>query len=232
MNENMYAAITGIPAGFKAFVGAMQERLEARYPDCEVRAVQTDKNNGVRLTGIVIMQDGENVTPNIYMEDFYREYLDGRRMEDIEADAARLYEGCRIKGGLSLPDITDFEAVRGLICFKPVNRERNREKLKSMPHRDFLDLAIVYFVPVTIDGEKSGTITVTDHMFRLWQTDEESLYGYALENTRRLYPVILQSLEDVIKDVMGDDAPEGLFPERDGIPAIPLYVLRCYSGES
>ena len=68
MNENMYAAITGIPAGFKAFVGAMQERLEARYPDCEVRAVQTDKNNGVRLTGIVIMQDGENVTPNIYME--------------------------------------------------------------------------------------------------------------------------------------------------------------------
>ena len=36
------------------------------------------------------MQDGENVTPNIYMEDFYREYLDGRRMEDIEADAARL----------------------------------------------------------------------------------------------------------------------------------------------
>ena len=65
MNENMYAAITGIPAGFKAFVGAMQERLEARYPDCEVRAVQTDKNNGVRLTGIAIMQDGENVTPNM-----------------------------------------------------------------------------------------------------------------------------------------------------------------------
>lgn len=231
MNENMYAAITGIPAGFKAFVGAMQERLEARYPDCEVRAVQTDKNNGVRLTGIVIMQDGENVTPNIYMEGFYREYLDGRRMEDIEADAVKLYEGCRIKGGLSLPDMTDFEAVRGLICFKPVNRERNREKLKSMPHRDFLDLAIVYFVPVTIDGEKSGTITVTDHMFRLWQTDEESLYGYALENTRRLYPVILQSLEDVIRDVMGDDAPEGLFPERDGIPAVPLYVLRCNKGD-
>lgn len=231
MKENMYAAITGIPAGFKAFVGAMQERLEARYPDCEVRAVQTDKNNGVRLTGIVIMQDGENVTPNIYMEGFYREYLDGRRMEDIEADAARLYEGCRIKGGLSLPDMTDFEAVRGLICFKPVNRERNREKLKSMPHRDFLDLAIVYFVPVTIGGEKSGTITVTDHMFRLWQTDEETLYGYALENTRRLYPVILQSLEDVIRDVMGDDAPEGLFPERDGIPAVPLYVLRCNKGD-
>ncbi len=95
MNENMYAAITGIPAGFKAFVRAMQERLEARYPDCEVRAVQTDKNNSVRLTGIVIMQDGENVTPNIYMEDFYREYLDGRRMEDIEDDAVKLYEGCR-----------------------------------------------------------------------------------------------------------------------------------------
>lgn len=231
MNENMYAAITGIPAGFKAFVGAMQERLEARYPDCEVRAVQTDKNNGVRLTGIVIMQDGENVTPNIYMEGFYREYLDGRRMEDIEADAARLYEGCRIKGGLSLPDMTDFEAVRGLICFKPVNRERNREKLKSMPHRDFLDLAIVYFVPVPVGGGMGGTITIEDHIFRLWQTDEESLYGYALENTRRLYPVILQSLEDVIRDVMGDDAPAGLFPERDGIPAVPLYVLRCYSGD-
>ena len=34
---------------------------------------------------------------------------------------------------------------------------------------------------------------------------EDTVYRYAAENTRRLYPAGLQPLEDVIREVMGDD---------------------------
>lgn len=231
MDKNVYATITGVPMGFEAFVEAMRERLQDRYPDCNIRVGHADKNNGVHLTGIVILPEGQNAAPNIYMESFYSDYLAGRRMEDLADAAARFYEGNKLQEDFMLPDMTDFEAVKGLICFRLINRERNRERLEKMPHRDFLDLAVIYFVPVTVGVGMGGSITIKDYIYRLWQTDEETVYRYALENTRRLYPATLQSMEDVIREMMGDDAPAGLFSERNGVPAIPLYVLRCYRGD-
>ncbi len=220
--KNRNAAVS-----FGGFVGMMQERLQARYPGCDVRTVHADKNNGVRLTGIVILPEGENVSPNIYMEDFYGEYLAGRQIEDIAADAARLYEGHKIQEELRLPDMTDFEAVKGLICFRPVNGERSREMLKSMPHRQFLDLAVTYYIPVTVTG-RTGRIAVMDCHFRMWGVDEETIYRHALENTRRLLPVELRSMEDVVREILSEEdswlEPPG---QTGGAPAIPMYVLRC-----
>lgn len=221
--------ITGM--SFEEFVNVMKDRLQFRYPDCKVKVVHADKNNGLRLTGITILPEGQTVVPTIYMEDFYKDYQADRWIDDIVADAVRLYENNKLREDFILPDVTDFEVVKNIICFKLVNRARNREKLSSMPHRDFLDLAIVYFIPVSIDGGKGGTITVTDILFGQWQTDEETVYKYALENTKRLYPVIRESMEDVIRDMMGKDVPEGLFSEKNGIPNVPLFVLRCHKGD-
>ena len=216
---------------FEEFVNVMKDRLQFRYPDCKVKVVHADKNNGLRLTGITILPEGQTVVPTIYMEDFYKDYQADRWIDDIVADAVRLYENNKLQEDFVLPDVTDFEVVKDIICFKLINRTRNREKLSSMPHRDFLDLAIVYFIPVPIDGGKGGTITVTDYLFSQWQTDEETVYQYARENTKRLYPVIRQSMEDVIRDMMGADVPEGLFSEKNGVPNIPMFVLRCNKGD-
>ena len=221
--------ITGM--GFEGFVNVMKEHLQARYPDCDIKVVHVDKNNGLRLTGITILPEGQTVVPTIYMEDFYKDFQAGRWIDDIVADVVQLYEENKLQEDFILPDVTDFEVVKDIVCFKLINRERNREKLSSMPHRDFLDLAIVYFIPVSIDGGKGGTITVTDNLFSQWQTDEETVYQYALKNTKRLYPVIRQSMEDVIRDMMGADAPTDLFSEKNGVPAIPMFVLRCHKGD-
>ena len=197
METNRNAVIS-----FEKFVSVMQERLQARYPDCKVRTVHADKNNGLRLTGIVIMPEDENLAPNIYMENFYEEYLSGRQMEDLVDAAAQFYEEHRVQEEPSLPDVTDFEAVKDLICFKPVNGERNREMLKSMPHRQFLDLAVTYYIPVTVTGS-TGRIAVTDRYFGMWGVDEGTLYCHAVENTRRLLPVELRSMEEVARGYSG-----------------------------
>ncbi len=218
---------------FGGFVAAVRERLQARYPECNVMAEPVEKNNGVRLTGIVILPEGENVSPNIYMEDFYRKYLAGRQIEDIAADVARLYEGHKIQEELRLPDVADFEAVRDTICFGIINRERNREMLKSMPHRQFLDLAITYYIPVTVTG-RTGRITVMDCHFRMWGVDEETIYRHALENTRRLMPVELLPMEEVIWELIseGNGNARAMPPgQADSRLKIPLYILRCRKGD-
>lgn len=231
MNENVYAAITGIPMDFEGFVETMKERLREEYPGCEVKTAPVSKNNGLCLTGITVLPPGRTVAPNIYMDVPYTEYLAGRPLEDIFSAIVQIYEENAMEEDPALPDLTDFGAVKDLICFRPINRDRNGERLKDIPHRDFLDLAVVYFVPAMLDGGKSGSITVTDQVFNQWQTDEDTVYRYAAENTRRLYPAGLQPLEDVIREVMGDDAPKGLFTETGHPLCPPLYVLRCHKGE-
>lgn len=230
MNENVYAAITGIPMDFGGFVEAMKERLREKYPGCEVKTAPVSKNNGLCLTGITILPPERTVAPNIYMDEPYTEYLAGRPLEDIFSGVVRLYEENAMEEDPALPDLTDFGAVKDLICFRIINRERNRERLAGMPHRDFLDLAIVYFIPVAVSDSCGGSITVTGQIFSQWQTDEETVYRYAAANTKRIYPTSLQHLEDVIREVMGDAAPEGLFMETGHTLCLPLYVLRCHKG--
>lgn len=231
MNENVYAAITGIPMDFEGFVETMKERLREEYPGCEVKTAPVSKNNGLCLTGITVLPPGRTVAPNIYMDVPYTEYLAGRPLEDIFSAIVQIYEENAMEEDPALPDLTDFGAVKDLICFRPINRDRNGERLKDIPHRDFLDLAVVYFVPAMLDGGKSGSITVTNHIFQLWQADEDTVYRYAAANTRRLYPAGLQALEDVIREVMGDEDPKELFTETGRPLCPPLYVLRCHKGE-
>lgn len=217
---------------FGEFVNGMQDRIQARYPECNVRTVRVDKNNGVHLTGIIIMPEEQNVAPNIYMENLYVEYLAGRQMEDLAAAAAQLYEERKIEEDLWLPDLTDFEAVRDLICFNPVNGERNRELLKSMPHRQFLDLAVTYYIPVTVSSVSDGRIAVKDRHFGMWGVDEETLYRHAVENTRRMLPVELRSLEEVVREILSEEYSGTMPPgQTGGVSGIPMYILRCGKGE-
>ena len=227
----MHTAEENTVLDFQQFTEEVRAGMQEFFPDADIRVAPTEKNNGLVLTGLAIMEPGKRATPTIYLNGPYQSYRRGTALPEIIAEVADAYRGNSPEEDPEIPDMADFEAVKGLICFRPINRERNRERLKSMPHRDFLDLAVTYFVPVTVDSRKNGSITIKDQLFRLWQTDEETVYRYALENTRRMYPVTLQSMEDVIREMMGDDAPAGLFSEKNGVPAIPLYVLRCYRGD-
>lgn len=205
MSEHSYVTITDIPVamGFEEFVEAMRERLQEAYPECEVKTVPVAKNNDVCRTGIIILPEGRAVSPNIYMEEPYERYLKGRPMEKLVSDIVRCYEENRMDGDPALPDLTDFEAVKDTVCLKLVNRERNRENLAGIPHRDFLDLAATYFIPVALDGAEDGSITVTDKHMGLWGADGDTLYRHALENTRRLYPVRLVPLAEVVWEMTG-----------------------------
>lgn len=216
---------------FEQFIDEVKAGVQEFYPDADIRVTPTEKNNGLVLTGLTIMEPEKRVTPTIYLNGPYQSYREGTTLAELTAEVADAYRKNSLEEDPEIPDMTDFEAVKDLICFRLINRERNRERLEKMPHRDFLDLAIIYFVPVTVGVGTGGSITIKDQLFRLWQTDEETVYRYALENTKRLYPATLQSMEDVIREMMGDDAPAALFSEKNGIPAIPLYVLRCYSGD-
>ena len=88
------------------------------------------------------------------------------------------------------------------IVFRLINTERNKEYLKDKPHREFLDLSIVYNMTY---HSSIGTIVsqaITNEMAESLELSEEQLFAYATVNTRRLFPPIVQNISDTVREML------------------------------
>lgn len=213
---------------FSAFTEEAVKRVRERYAGYEVKKSTVRKNNGLRLTGISILPPdtepsrGISVFPMVYLDGLYTEYREGTPMEEIVDLIADTYT-LGMKDPCVIPDLRQFGTVKDTICFRLINAGQNEERLKDIPHRPFLDLAVVYCVPVELEDGNTGVVAVTDALARGWQADEETLHACAEANTERLYPAQLMPLEEMIRSMVpGFDVP---------VPENGLSILRsCVGG--
>ena len=64
---------------FTNFTTLVREEVERRTGDnYRVRLNDVRKNNGVVLRGLTVMQDDSNISPTIYLNNYYEEYISGR----------------------------------------------------------------------------------------------------------------------------------------------------------
>lgn len=188
---------------FEQFAGETRARMQEFFPDADIRVISVEKNNGLILTGLSIMEPGKRVTPNIYLNDAYNSYKEGVALAELAAELADTYRKSRLDVEPAIPDITDFDAIKDIICCRLVNRERNRERLEKMPHKDFLDLAAIYYIPIDIKlgGDCKASITMMDAHAAKWTVDSDTLFSTARANTERLFPSVLQSMEEIFRDL-------------------------------
>ena len=83
------------------------------------------KNNGCELDGLVIMEDGKHISPTIYLNGFYKQYQNGRTVEDIVREILRIYN--ENKDNIQIcPDwFQDFDRVKQTIAYKVINYSKN-----------------------------------------------------------------------------------------------------------
>lgn len=204
---------------FDDFSQKAKEKLQQIYPECQVETSAVMKNNGRQYTGITIKSEETNIAPQIYLESFYEAYLDAQPLESIVCQIQETYEEHRNTRNLDVNSVLDFDAAKTKICYKLVNADRNRELLQQMPHRLFQDLAVVYYLPVSIREEYDSSLTIRHELMECWHVTEETLYECARENTAKLFAPYTESLSAMMRK-MGHE-------ERR--PAIPLYVARYSS---
>ena len=212
--------------GLQEFTEMVTKELRHLLPGCKVMAGDMDKNNGVILKGIAIQNEESVIAPNIYIDSYYAEYKDGRTLESICKEIVRLYyrEKNPVITGIDISKVTDFEAVKHRICFRLVNYKKNESQLQTMPHRKFLDLAIIYSVAVTLDGAE-GSIKVMDSLLEYWGVCEQNLYEMALQNTENYNKWMVVPMRDILfkfaMEQNDDDMLESVIQNLD----LPLYVV-------
>lgn len=180
------------------------------------------KNNDTHLDGLTILSENSNISPTIYLNYYYEQYLNGKSLSCIYEDIMLSYHKNAPKKNIDITFFTNFEKVKDHIIFKLVNYERNKELLSKVPHIRYLDLAVVFncFVESHTDGY--ATILIYEHHMSYWNLTVDELYALAMRNTPRLLRYQLQDMADVLTELFKIERPDWL---SENFEPIPMYVL-------
>ena len=74
--------------------------------------------------------------------------------------------------------------------------------LDTIPHVRFLDLAIIFYGLVTEDSDGIMSIRITNEHLKSWKKSIGDLLEVASKNTPILFPGVIRSMVDVIKDLI------------------------------
>lgn len=201
---------------------AMQKTLGQ---GCRVEAKDVRKNNGVVRHGLVILSQGENVAPTIYLEAFLEAYEHGMPFRTVIQKITDAYVKSVPGEGVDLDFFRSFEKVKDRICYRLIRRKGNEELLEQIPYVDFLDLAICFYYSYQGESLGNGNILIYNSHAQMWGTGTEELYALAGHNTQRLFPWVCRSLDEVVQEAIKAEAREcGV--EDDGVPLLetPLKV--------
>ena len=172
------------------------------------------KNNGKQRTGISFCEDGDSIAPIIYLEEYFEKYEAGVPMEQILLEVRALYESIKVEHRWEGNFVMDYKNVKDRIIYKLVNRQKNKDLLKEIPHIPYLDLAIVFCVLVETDMEegKIATMLIRSEHLKYWDVTEGEIYRRAFENTEKLLPADLQTLCAILEETPefeGEDTKKG-----------------------
>ena len=211
--------------GFEEFKKYVAEHLTEAAPEVFAGAAisirEVDKNNGKVLTAVSISRDDAVLAPVIYLEGFYKDYQNGKRIEDCVREIAEVYATHRPDGAtkFELPEV--FEDARADIRVKLINYELNRESLVDRPHFSFGDLAACFIIKVRSPEFGTGSIDVTQDIFEIWGVSEEELLEAALVNMKNEDEICITGIDQIVREMRGYEKEEDFFlPDNQ-----KLYVL-------
>lgn len=187
--------------------------------DYSLSVIPIQKNNQISYQGLIIQQNGQNISPTIYLDPLYEAFEEKRLcMNDILEQIKSTYHSARPQENIDISFFSDFEKVQSRICMKLIHYEKNREFLNDVPHIRFLDLAIVFYYLIPLTVIEHATIMISNQHTLHWGTTEQYLFELAKENMPRLLPYYLDDIISLI------DVPElsGSYDTKD---SLPLYVL-------
>lgn len=192
--------------------------------EIRVSVGQVMKNNRNLVDTLTLLKQGENVSPAFYVSQLYEQYQNGVELDEIAEHVIRCYQRNYHDGRVDFSFYTDFSRVKDRIACRLVNYDKNRELLDGVPHKRYMDLAVVYYCRVDrelLDNDAfgKGTILVQNVHMAMWNVTQEELHDVAVANTVRQLPYELIDLEDMLRDMLD------LEPDYREWRKSPMYVL-------
>lgn len=202
-----------------AIASQIKDYLPVDYSDADVSITSVLKNNTTRLDGLSIRTPESNICPNIYLNQYYADYENGRNIDDILSEIARVRQMHNGPADLDVSAITDFSRVRDRIAAKLINTDKNREYLEDKPHTDIADLSAVYYINLGTDSCGSMTTVITDALLSQYGISVSELHEIAVQNMGP--KARFCSMFEVLSELMSGSFPPDELCQADNM----MYVL-------
>ncbi|MBR1814133.1 MAG: hypothetical protein IJ773_09960 [Lachnospiraceae bacterium] len=196
----------------EALLALVRERLGPGY---QVRLQETVKTNNVLMTGICVTEKEGTLSPTVYLEPFYERYQKGDSLDYLASLLLAFLGEHQVKIPFDLEALARFPEMREKLRFRLVNREWNRPLLDEVPHRDFLDLSILYSLLIEDPALGTGSILVRNEHMKHWDKTEDDLFSVTSEIAPANDPWTCTDIYSLLKK-SGFEMPE--------IPS-PLHIL-------
>lgn len=184
---------------YNLFKEAVINHMSKNLPDSDRISIETiTKNNGTSLDGLVITHPDRNISPTIYLNPYYKRYLEGVDLDEVLNDIETTYRTHLPDENFDMEKILNFDHVKDKIVMKLINYQQNLDFLDNKPYVNYLDLAIIFQYLIPYEPYGMGTITVTYALMEEWETDLDTLYQLAQKNTPLLMPYSANSILDYL----------------------------------
>ncbi len=192
--------------------------LPESYGDWKVR-METEYKVNQTLDCLMLFPPEQRkliAVPKFYMQEYYKMFLKGASADYILRMIASRIENAPSPEAVEASGF-DLLQFQNDVVLQLVNRFRNHVFLKSVPHRPFLDLAVIYRILVfDPNGVWSGAI-VNYSMLNAMGITEEELFERAYKHTPQALPFRLADTGEILM-VTNDSEQFGaaamLYPEQ------------------
>jgi len=198
---------------FSEFCEVIKEKVVASLPEYEFDKVSLEtvvKNNDNTKTGLTMLKKGSNVSPVIYLDEAYDSYIQGKNVDDIALDVKKAYlDAMTVNSVMDLK--TDKMLNKDNLFVKIVNYDSNKERLKNVVHKKHLDLAITVRMLASSEDGAIVSATLDPKLLGDLGMSKEEVIDYAIENTKKLFPIKISTMEETLLSSIAADFGEDSF---------------------
>jgi hypothetical protein len=183
---------------FSSFAVQLKELVSTELgEEYELYLHTVTKNNGGLRESIVVRKKEERVTHSIYLEMYYTKYLKNMELDSIAAEFLQAYNQVALNNLPEAEVLEDYKKIRKNIFFRLVNYQKNEDIIGDIPYLPFLDLAITFHCLVQNKKDYISSLRITNRHLELWGINTKMLTKVAKENTPRIFPASIKSMEEI-----------------------------------
>lgn len=160
-----------------------------------------DENNE-KTSHVFILTDNRSkeCVVSTDLEALYKNYLNDGHCRGCITDLLEEFYNSEV--GYHWFEAGNFEKWKSHVITSVINYDRNEELLRTVPHFRFLDLAVVFRVVVKIKEGCLMSFVLTNEYFPKWKISMAKLFELAKENTKKILPVHVSHIKDVMADAV------------------------------
>lgn len=187
------------------FVKTIKGKMEEVYGEgVKIEHHQVYKNNGILLQGICVLKEGQNIAPTIYLNEFFHEYKEGKRLKDIINQLCRLINENQPRKNFNINFFLDYEKLKNYLVYRLINKEKNKELLKEVPYKALQDLAIVCHCLIEDEEIGTGSVLIHHHHLKTWKIEEDRLFKDTELNSPKLEPGRVHKMSSLVKEILSE----------------------------